>query len=316
MKISGFSFIRNATKLYYPVKQSILSVLDLVDEFVIAVGAGDPDDDTRKEIESIRSDKIKIIDTVWDLDQYPGGTEYAHQTDMAREQCQGDWLLYLQSDEVIHENALEEIKRSCEKYLDDKRVEGFLFRYYHFWGDYDHYHQSHAWYSAEIRIIRNDPEIHSWNDAQSFRRMPGFNGKDYKIKEGTSKLKVIELEARIFHYGWVRPPDLMQSKRKEFARAYRGNESAELEHKNANTYFDYGPLSRLTRFSKTHPAVMKEWIEKFDWHDKLQQKGQISRSRKLYKHEKLRYRFLSFMENHLLRGKTIGGFKNYIRIMP
>ena len=316
MKISGFSFIRNATKLYYPVKQSIMSTLDLVDEFIIAVGAGDPDDDTRKEIESIGSDKIKIIDTVWNLDEYPGGTEYAHQTDIAREQCVGDWLLYLQSDEVLHENALDEIRLSCEKYLDDKRVEGFLFRYYHFWGDYEHYHRSHAWYPAEIRIIRNDLEIHSWNDAQSFRRMPGFDTKDYKRKEGTSKLKVVELHARIFHYGWVRPPDFMQSKRKEFARAYRGNESAEKEHKNTKQYFDYGPLSKLKEFGETHPAVMKVWIDKFNWQDKLQYTGSISNDRRLYKHEKFKYRFLSFIENYFLGGKTIGGFRNYIRIRP
>ena len=316
MKISGFSFIRNATKLYYPVKPSIRSALDLVDEFVVAVGAGDPDDRTKEEIESIRSDKIKIIDTVWDLDEFPGGTEYAHQTDMAREKCSGDWLLYLQSDEVIHEDALDEIRQACEKYLADKRVEGFLFRYYHFWGDYDHYHQSHAWYPAEIRMIRNDPEIHSWNDAQSFRKIPGFDGKDYKRKEGTSKLKVVELKARIYHYGWVRPPDYMQSKRKEFARAYRGDESAESEHKNATMYFDYGPLSRLKKFNGLHPAVMKEWIGKFNWQDKLQYKGVISRHRKLYKHEKFKYRALSFIENKFLGGKTIGGFKNYIRISP
>ena len=316
MKISGFSFIRNATKLYYPVKPSIRSALDLVDEFVVAVGAGDPDDRTKEEIESIRSDKIKIIDTVWDLDEFPGGTEYAHQTDMAREQCSGDWLLYLQSDEVIHEDALDEIRQACEKYLDDIRVEGFLFRYYHFWGDYDHYHQSHAWYPAEIRMIRNDPDIHSWNDAQSFRKIPGFDGKDYKRKEGTLKLKVVELKARIYHYGWVRPPDYMQSKRKEFARAYRGDKSAESEHKNATKYFDYGPLARLKKFDGSHPAVMKEWIGKFNWQDKLQYKGSISRRRKLYKHEKFKYRALSFIENNFLGGRTIGGFKNYIRISP
>ena len=37
MKLSAFTFIRNADKLSYPVRESILSVLPLVDEFVIAV---------------------------------------------------------------------------------------------------------------------------------------------------------------------------------------------------------------------------------------------------------------------------------------
>ena len=66
MKISGFSMVRNATKLYYPIKEAIMSILPICDEFIVAVGKGDEDDYTREEIESIGSDKIKIIDTVWD----------------------------------------------------------------------------------------------------------------------------------------------------------------------------------------------------------------------------------------------------------
>jgi len=60
MKISGFSFIRNAIKFDYPIRESILSILPLVDEYVIAVG--NSDDDTRKLVSDIKSDKIKIKD--------------------------------------------------------------------------------------------------------------------------------------------------------------------------------------------------------------------------------------------------------------
>lgn len=316
MKISGFSFVRNATRLYYPVKQSILSVLDLVDEFVITLGDCDPDDHTRSEIESIASPKIKIIDTVWDFDRYPHGTEYAHQTDMAKQRCSGDWLIYIQSDEVLHEKHHDEIRNACSEYLNDKRVDGFLFRYKHFWGDFDHYHVSHAWYPSEIRIIRNDPDIHSWNDAQSFRRINNFNGKDYAIKEGSGKLNVIPLNACMFHYGWVRPPDLMQHKRKEFVRAYRGAESAEKEHRDEKKYFDYGPLNQLKVFQGSHPMVMKDWIAGFHWAGKLQYEGKISSHRPKHKHEKLKYRILTFLEQKLLSGRRIGGFKNYHIIRP
>ena len=109
--ISGFSMVRNATKLYYPVKASIESILPIVDEFVIALGKGDADDHTLEEIQKIQSDKIKIIHTEWDLEKYPGGAEYAHQTDIAKQHCKGDWLFYLQSDEVIHEKYLDPIKK-------------------------------------------------------------------------------------------------------------------------------------------------------------------------------------------------------------
>lgn len=73
MKISGFSFVRNATKLYYPIKEAIMSILPICDEFIVAVGKGDSDDYTRDEIESIGSDKIKIIDTVWDEKDFVNG---------------------------------------------------------------------------------------------------------------------------------------------------------------------------------------------------------------------------------------------------
>jgi len=84
MKISGFTMVKNADKLYYPIKQSIESILPIVDEFIVALGDNDDDDNTLALIESIDSDKVKIIRTVWDLNKYPNGMENAHQTDIAK----------------------------------------------------------------------------------------------------------------------------------------------------------------------------------------------------------------------------------------
>ena len=62
VKISGFSFVKNAVKLYYPVVESIRSALPLVDEFVIA--CGDSEDGTTELIKAIGDSKVKIIDTI------------------------------------------------------------------------------------------------------------------------------------------------------------------------------------------------------------------------------------------------------------
>jgi len=67
LKISGFSFVRNGVSLYYPVAESIRSILPICDEFVIAVGKGDEDDGTREAIAAIGDPRIRIIDTVWEL---------------------------------------------------------------------------------------------------------------------------------------------------------------------------------------------------------------------------------------------------------
>ncbi len=312
MKISGFTMAKNADKLYYPWKQAIESILPIVDEFVIALGKGDEDDNTRHIIESIDSDKIKIIDTVWDIEKYPRGMENAHQTDIAKKHCTGDWLFYLQADEVIHEKFLPVIRQRCQDLLNDTEVEGLLFRYKHFWGDYLHYHNSHRWYKNEIRIIRNNPEIHSWESAQSFRRIPNFDGLNYRRQKNTYRLNVAELDAEVFHYGWVRPPKLMRNKNKALDTIHRGKEWVSNHESHKKDYYDYGPLNRLKVFKGSHPAVMKEWISKFDWEEDLQYSGKPSKNRKIHKHEMLKYRLISWVENNLLMGKSLGGFKNYV----
>jgi len=310
MKISGFTFTKNATKLYYPVKESIECLLPLVDEFIVVIGDCDENDNTEKEINSICSDKIKIIHTRWNLDEYPNGAEYAHQTDIAKAACTGDWLFYIQSDEVVHEKYLPVIKENCERYLLDTDVDGFLFKYRHFWGDYDHYLESHAWYPREIRIIRNDPEIHSWRDAQSFRRIPHFDGFNYYKFEDTFILNVIEIEAYIFHYGFVRPPYIMQKKRKDHNTHYHGQASTEQEFRNEETAFNYGDLSKLKIYKESHPLVMKAFIEQFNWKEQLHYNAAPIK-RKLHRHEKLKYRLLTLLEQTFLNGRLLFGFKNY-----
>ena len=310
MKISGFSFVKNAVKLYFPIREVIESALPLVDEFVVAIGDCDEDDKSRAEIEAIGSPKVKIIDTIWDLEAFPRGMENAHQTDIAKSHCTGDWLLYLQGDELLHEKDHAAIRARCEELLDDPEIEGLLFKYYHFWGDYGHVHQSHGWYKNEIRIVRNDPEIHSWESAQSFRRIPNFGGKNYRQQEGTYKLKVAEVDAHIYHYGWVRPPSTMLNKKKALDTIHKGSDRVGELYKDAPAYFDYGDMRKIPQFKGTHPQFMQRFIDKFDWQDQLRYTS-TQPNRPLFKHEKLKYRIISWIENKLMGGKGLFGFKNY-----
>lgn len=311
MKISAFSFLRNGAKLHYPIIESIRSALPLVDEFVIALGDSDPDDDTRERIEAIGSDKIVLFDTVWDLETYPRGTEHAHQTDLAKERCSGDWLIYLQGDEVLHEDDFDTIRESCERWQDDERVEGMLFDYLHFWGDYDHVHDSHTWYKQEVRLVRNRPDIHSFRSAQSFRRIPDFDGLSYREKEGTHKIVVVHSGARIFHYGWVRPPAAMQTKRAYFATNHHGKAAAESLRAGEGDRFDYGPLSRVPRYEGTHPAVMQERIAELDWQDDLREDVRPGEQRELHDHEGFRDRAITWVERTFFGGRHLFASRNY-----
>jgi hypothetical protein len=309
MKISGFTFLRNAQSLYYPVRESILSILDLVDEFVISLGDGDENDTSLALLESLNSPKIRIIHTSWDLETYTGGSIYAQQTDLAKATCIGDWLFYLQGDELVHEKDLKTIQKACEKYLHKPEVEGFVFNYKHFWGDYEHYFADHCWYKKEIRIIRNLPDIHSWKDAQSFRLIPEFTNKDFFRTQNTRKLRCVAIDASIFHYGWVRPPETMKNKNDKVMKNYSITETDEI-----GDSFDYGRMDYCKVFKATHPANMQAKIAELNWQNKLRYTGPIAINRSKMKHEKPKYRILSWIEENLLGGYVIGGFKNYTLI--
>lgn len=295
---------RNADKLYYPIKESILSVLPVVDEFVVAVGRGDGDDRTLEVIREIESPKIEIIETDWDIQTFPNGSVHAQQTDLAKSECSGDWLIYLQSDEVLHEDDARKIRELIAEHEHDERVDGFLFQYHHFWGTYANVVDSHGWYPKEIRIIRNKADIHSWQSAQSFRRIPQFDGIDYLSKSGTEKLRVIETDLRIFHYGWVRPPGLMVEKSKYLD---------EIHSKTSGRFdrgFDYGDLKLTRRFKGSHPTVMTQRIEQMDWDPR----ARVGEHRPLHKHERLKNRILTWIERNLLGGRELFGFKNYLKV--
>lgn len=313
LKISGFSFMRNTDKLYYPLAESIQSILPIVDEFIIALGKGDEDDRTEQIILSLNSDKIKIIHTEWNLGNHQGGTEYAKQTDIAKAACSGDWLFYIQSDEVIHERYLETIQKYCAYYIDKPEVEGFAFHYKHFFGDYDHYVECHSWYAEEIRIVRNNPFIHSWKDAQSFRIIHEAEVQNYYQKKNTRRLKAVLIPAEVYHYGWVRPPQSMQSKSLVMDKAYHDPAKVDREYSIKSLYYDYGDMQALEIFNDTHPKVMQSFITKFNWKAQLNYTKGHKPNRKLMKHEQMKYKIFTWIEKKILK-KRILAYRNFTKL--
>jgi hypothetical protein len=296
MRISGFSFARNTVKLGYPFIEAIRSILPACDEFVIAVGTGDADDRTRETIAAIADPKIKIIDTVWSDVERLRGSIYSQQTNLALAQCRGDWCWYIQMDEVVHEKYLPIVRQRCEEMLADRRVEGLLFKYKHFIGDYDHYSVAHNWYQREIRVVRNKIGVESIGDAQSFR----IAGR---------KLRVALARADVFHYGYVRPPRLMQKRNFAIETTYHGRAEAEAMFKERAEVYDFGSLEKLSVYTETYPLVMRERIAAMDWRDQLQYSGPSKGPR-----DPLKNRILTFLEQKLFGGRRLGGYRNYVVI--
>lgn len=236
-------------------------MLPLCDEIVIAVGKSD--DDTLETIKSINNEKIRIIETEWDKSLSKNGQIYAQQTNLALSQCTGDWCIYLQADEVIHENDYAEISKQLITQFENENIDSLLLKYKHFYGSYNYIGVGRQWYKREIRIIRNNPKISSWGDAQGFRIVEN---------EKVFKLRSKEINAYIYHYGWVRPPKAQALKIKNAEKNYYHNQVAEItDIIKQELEFDYANAYELEIYNGTHPKLMqqkilndKNWTKHFD----------------------------------------------------
>jgi hypothetical protein len=252
MKVSGFSFVKNALIYDYPVVEAIRSILPICDEVVVAVGKSD--DETLELIRSI-DPKVRIIETEWDESLREGGRVLAEETDKAFKAISkdSDWAFYIQGDEVIHEKYLDSVKEAMIKYKDHDKVDGLLFNYAHFYGSYDYVGASASWYANEIRVIKNDPSIYSYKDAQGFR------------KGDNEKLRVVPIDAFVYHYGWVKDPKAMQRKQENFNKYWHDDNWIDENVIKAEA-FDYeGHVRELKKFEGTHPKVMLDRIERLNW---------------------------------------------------
>jgi hypothetical protein len=252
MKVCGFTFIRNAIIYDYPIVEAIRSILPICDSFIVAVG--NSDDDTLALIQTI-DPKIQIIETAWDDTLREGGRVLAQETDKAFNHISEDfdWAFYIQGDEVIHEDYLANIKNAMIRYKSDVKVDGLLFNYKHFYGSYDYVGSSISWYLDEIRIIRPRKDIFSYRDAQGFRKLPN------------DKLNVKKIDAWIYHYGWVKPPEKMQKKQESFHKMWHDDSWLEKNIVRADE-FDYSAnIDALEKFNGSHPRVMHDRIAKQNW---------------------------------------------------
>ena len=285
MKISGFTFVRNAVKYDYPLVEAITSILPLCDEFVVCLGSSE--DETEPLLSSIASDKIKIIRSVWDESLRKGGKVLAIETDKAFDAvaADSDWAFYIQADEVVHEKYLPAIRQAMELYLNDRQVECLVLKYLHFYGSYKYVGSSRQWYRREVRIIRNDKSIRSYRAAQGFRR-------------GEGKLNGKLVDACVYHYGWVRNPYFQTAKQASFGQLFHGNDSKfTMKH---DELFDYSNTAALSIFDGTHPQVMQQRIAAMDWRFEFD-----TSKRNL----PLKYKVLEWIEKQT--GKRLFEFRNY-----
>ncbi len=241
MPISGFTIVRNALRLDFPVEASIRSILPICDEVVVNVGRSE--DDTLALIHSIASPKIRILETEWDMSRR--NTVLGHETLRAMRSCTHPWGVYIQADEVLHERGAAELAEAIRRHDGDPLVEGLLVKYLHFYGGFDTVATHRRWYRREVRAIRLDPslDIRPYQGAQGFRVGPEHR-----------KIRARLTGAEMFHYGWARPAQALREKRELGKTMYPWRDADERQPLLAW-------IPGIRAFRGTHPAVAEGWIE-------------------------------------------------------
>lgn len=242
MKISGFTIARNIVKYNYPAVEAIRSILPICDELIVNVG--DSEDRTLEVINSINSPKLKIFQTKWD--DSLGEEMLAIATNFALKQCRGDWAFYIQTDEVIHEKDLPRLKRYMAKYLHDDRIDGFRFKWLHFYGSFYRYRIDLGWFQKQDRIIRNNGRIESYSGAWAFRR------------KGGARINVVKTSCFIYHYGWVNDPRVMAERRRN--AAHLGYATFSDNEKKERYILD--DLNKFPVYFGRHPRVMEDIVKR------------------------------------------------------
>ena len=283
VKVSGFTIVRNAIKLDFPLEASVRSILPICDEVVVNVGRSE--DDTLELVRSIADPRIRIIETDWDMTRR--NTVLGFETHRAMRACTHPWGVYIQADEVLHERGAAALAAAIQGSDGDPRVEGLLVRYLHFYGGFDTVATHRRWYRREVRAVRLSPEldIRPYQGAQGFRVGPSHR-----------KIRARLTEAEMFHYGWARPAQALREKR-DLGRTMYPWRNADV------TLPLLAWMPGLQRFTATHPKTVQDWIDvrKFD-------------PERVIGPRKFRWRFLRYYISTAIEritGARVFEFRNY-----
>jgi hypothetical protein len=281
--ISGFTIVRNAIKLDFPVEASIRSILPVCDEVVVNVGRSE--DETLDLVRSIGDPRIRILETEWDMSRR--NTVLGAETLRAMRACSHPWGIYIQADEVLHEDGAAELAAAVQAHDADRKVEGLLVRYLHFYGGFQTIATHRRWYRREVRAVRLDLglDIRPYQGAQGFRVGPEHR-----------RIRARLTGAQMFHYGWARPAQALREKRELGKTMY--------PWRNADERLPLlAWIPGIKPFRGNHPAVAREWIER-----RLEDPERVIAPRRFRWHH-IRYYVSGWIER--LTGVRVFEFRNY-----
>lgn len=286
--LSGFTLVRNAVKLDFPIVPAIQSVLQVCDEVVVNVGKSE--DETRDLVASVKDPRVRILDTEWDFTKK--NIMLSIETQRAMDACRGSWGIYIQADEVLHERGAHILKEKMAEWDGDQRVEGLLVKYLHFYGGFDQIATSRRWYRREVRCVRLGKNIRPYQGAQGFRVGPEYR-----------KIQARLTDAEMFHYGWARPAKAIKEKL-EISKTIYPWGGSRFDKEQERGFLEWIPL--LKPFTGNHPAAAREWIA-----ERAVDPDRVIGPMKL-KPEHVRFYISDWLER--LTGARLFEFRNYVLV--
>lgn len=107
--VSGFLVVKDADRFGYPVLEAMRAALPACDELLVADGGSN--DGTWEALQEVAAVEPRVV--LW-RDPWPSGRDFGSTIRIAservRRRCRGDWCLYLQANEILHEAAVAELR--------------------------------------------------------------------------------------------------------------------------------------------------------------------------------------------------------------
>lgn len=240
MRVVGFSLVANAVRLDFPVREALGSILPMVEELVVNVGPST--DGTRDLIAGMGDPRIRLLEGTWDRSL--GSRMLAVETQRALDACRGDWAIYIQADEVLHEGGVTPLAAAIRRAHAEPSPEGLTVAFHHCYGTPAWVAGGRQWYRREVRVVRLGRDLRSHGDAQGFR-----------VGGEARRPRTVPGGATYFHYGWARPLAALAAKREADNQLYHAGVPARTPVADRLPW-DVG----LRPYYGTHPATMARWL--------------------------------------------------------
>lgn len=257
MSLSCIMIIKNGIKNGYPFLESIRSIVDVADEFLISDGYSEDETYAYLEVASKKFSNIRLYRDHWNISKH--GEAIAVMTNMLKARARCDWVYNLQADEVIHESFLQSLRYLTQQKKD--RYGSYGLKFLHFVGDFCHI-ETKPGYDVAVRLAPNNEGNFIADDGWTFRG-------------GIEPIGVIN-QPPLFHFGWVYSKSNIFKRKNQAANIYMEQDSYQEDNKfckEIEGQFDENPdafygwqrkmlsARKIRKYTGGYPMVVKQLLK-------------------------------------------------------